>query len=425
MRRRENIAETLGKEKDWGETIKSSYGSKTTGGESQKDLGGGSGSDDLSGPPADPMDRDVKTWSPMDVRSVMEHPDYQKGEEAPTGKARFDKVKAYFELDDADRRPLVATGRTGSKDSPEMAAFTKTLFARDDEAEEIALKPVSTWTEAEQAKVGTKVFGLPQNDPRQEALDGLRAKWFRHVYGDGKAEFDEFGRMKEPQAKVPIPHDATPARMPDGNPLTDGLTRIAKMIRDRSRDGGVAPSVKTLQSGINLVADARREENLPGPLAPQQLEREMARRDRMALAIRASQPLKEDGAFGPKTRLGLKRTLVDRGPGKVEEGFALGAFRDFARKNDHGGLASETDRTLGSLFRNPSRPLPPTAPRPESGALQQTLNDLGPKTFGSGWEPLKEDGWIGPKTTSAFSQVAKGAGVDNLVRSFGSFLGFL
>lgn len=404
---------------------------------------GGAGND----MPTDPMQRDVATWSEDDVRSVMEHPDYQKGEEAPTGPDRHKKVAAYYALDDSERAPLVtrvdgipdgATLSAGtdngdgrwsladrSKNSPELAAFDKTLFETEDEAEEIALKPVSTWTEPERQRVSEKVIDLRQGDPKQEHLDGLVRDWYTHVYGDGQLEYDDTGRMKQPQPKRSVPEKPRPAPMPDGRPLTNGLSRVAKLIRANSREGRVAPAVKTLQTGLNLVADAKTEEKPLDTFNRQQRQEEKARQDRMALAIRASQPLKEDGQFGAKTCMGVKRTLVEHGPGKVEEGFALGRFHDFAQSGDHSKLAEETDRAFGPLLRNPAQPPAPKMPRPESEALQGTLNDLGSKTFGSGWKPLKQDGWIGPKTTSAFSRVAKAVGADRLAGAFGSFLGFL
>ena len=372
-------------------------------GSGDKDLSGGVKDDDLSAPPAEPMARDVKTWSKDDVRSVMEHRDYGR-DDTPTGKARFEKVRDYYALDEAERRPLVASERTQVKADPDWEAFRKALLAKDRDIDEIAMKPVRDWTEDEQRQVGREVFRLPSGDPRQTALDGLRRKWFEQVYGTDRVQFDDFGRMKEPRPKVAIPTRPRPIGLPDGHPMADGLSSVARLIRDRAGEGGVAPAVRTLQGGLNLM--------------------EQNRERRMDLARRAPEPLAEDGVMGPRTRMGIKRTLAQHGPGKLEEGFALGAFRDFAQGRDHRNLAQETERTFGPLFRNPKTPLPATAHRPESGALQQTLNDLGSKTFGSGWEQLKEDGWIGPKTTSPFSRVAKGAGVGDLVRSFGRALEF-
>ncbi len=108
----------------------------------------------------------------------------------------------------------------------------------------------------------------------------------------------------------------------------------------------------------------------------------------------------------------------------------MGRFRDFARdsqkKNEAGGLGKFTAKTLGPLFRDPRAKTPERSPKVESSILQETVNDLGSSHFGRGkWKPLKEDGWIGPKSEDAFSKVARAAGPEKVTERFGSFLGFM
>ena len=77
------------------------------------------------------------------------------------------------------------------------------------------------------------------------------------------------------------------------------------------------------------------------------------------------------------------------------------------------------------LFRGSQKPPAEKAPRRESFALQDTLNELGSGFYGAGkWPTLKRDGWIGDKTKEAFGRVAKVSEPDKLTQTFGSFLGF-
>ncbi|MEK9755389.1 MAG: hypothetical protein VW338_19550 [Rhodospirillaceae bacterium] len=52
------------------------------------------------------------------------------------------------------------------------------------------------------------------------------------------------------------------------------------------------------------------------------------------------------------------------------------------------------------------------------------INDLGRRHLGDGFAPLKEDGWIGPKTTEVFARLLPAAGGDGLTRKLGQSLDF-
>lgn len=300
----------------------------------------------------------------------------------------------------ADASPSAATRAMATPDAerrPAADAVWEILFQPDDEAEETVLKPLADWTEDEQVRLGRHIFRMPQGDPARDRLATRRRDWFSHVFGDATARLDETGRTIEPRPLRPVPHEPRPASLPDGRSLTEGLERTARLLGGRALEpDGAARGVKALQAGLNLT----------NPLI-------------------STPRLKEDGVLGPKTRLGIKQALVSRGTGGIAESLALGRFRDFAASGRHADLAEETDANVGGLFRNPEKPLAPRAARPESMALQQSLNELGPKALGAAWTPLKEDGWIGPKTTDAFTRLAKAGDPDELTRSIGSFLGFL
>jgi len=64
------------------------------------------------------------------------------------------------------------------------------------------------------------------------------------------------------------------------------------------------------------------------------------------------------------------------------------------------------------------------AEKSENRALQETLNDFGRKPE-MGFEALRIDGDIGPKTRHVFDQVNAYAGPDKLTEGFGPMFGFL
>ena len=167
--------------------------------------------------------------------------------------------------------------------------------------------------------------------------------------------------------------------------------------------------MKSLQLGLNLLAQRRAEEASQG----------------MAPPIR--QPLKTDGVFGAKTRDVVRRVLARRGAARVDEGLALGRFQDFARcarqSNDSGGLARETFEAIGSLL--PQSRAANGGRREEAAVLQETFNDLGREKDPSGYWPLKHDGIIGRRTRSAFERANALAGPDKLTQRYGQNLGWL
>lgn len=317
------------------------------------------------------------------------------------------------------RRLEGGSGRDDSKsdevavgvESPDLEAFRKQLFEADDDVEEIALKPAQAWTEAEQRQVADRIHLLPTSDPRRDELDEMRAKWFSHFYGDDPVRFDDTGRMMSPQPKSPIPKEVQPVTTSAGVPLQAGLERVEKMVQTHANNGRVASPVRNLQAGLNLLAQA----DLESPSKPAG--------KRKALVL-----IKEDGDFGPQTRAKLKQTLADLGAPKVAEAFSLGQFKDFLRSGspDPRSLSEAAEKAFGPLFRKPGIRTLENSWRPEGEALQATLNDVGAEVFGDGaWEPLREDGWIGPKTASAFVKCAKASGPDHLAHRYGWYLGFL
>jgi len=105
----------------------------------------------------------------------------------------------------------------------------------------------------------------------------------------------------------------------------------------------------------------------------------------------------EDGQYGPQTDFALKHATAQLGPDKVAEGLALGRFNTFTRD---------------AQSRGDTAP-----PKVEAGTLQATLNGFG--------QNLKQDDWIGPKTTQAFAQALRQEDADQVTQALGRTLGWL
>ncbi len=291
-------------------------------------------------------------------------------------------------------------------DRPEVKKFMEDLTKPDRLIDEVLLKDPKTWTKQEVRDVMAERNRRPGHDPEFDEIVGKERTWFSHFYGDGPAKVDETGRIVEPKAIRSIPIKPTPATDAEGNGLTQNLKLIAKHVAGAAKDDGLARTVKALQGGLNVINRGR------------------AKKERPSFPM-----LKEDGLFGTKTKSAVKKTVAKHGSARAEEGLALGRFRDFTRdaqkKNNAGGLGKFSARTMGPLFRNPRAKQTERAPKVESSVLQETVNDLGSSHFGRDkWKPLKEDGWIGPKSEDAFSKVARTAGPEKMTERFGGFLGF-
>ena len=252
-------------------------------------------------------------------------------------------------------------------------ALAEDLSRPDGRLDEILAKRPRDLTEYEAKTVMRARMALPSG-PEQRALAAFERDFWENAYGPGPARLDATGRMVDAPPQHPFPTQPLPAATPDGEALTAGVRRIAAAVA-RERDGK-DNAVKALQTGINLIG------HMPGTPA-----------------------LRIDGVAGPRTRRALRIATARSGPEKVADGMALGRFSAFADavksgRADAGGLADLVGRNDAAL------------------ALKSTVNGLGRRG-----QPLRLDGRIGPKTTSAFVSTLAATGVDRLTRRFGHALG--
>jgi hypothetical protein len=119
-----------------------------------------------------------------------------------------------------------------------------------------------------------------------EALSKTGA-WFDHVYGDKRTA----GGTRLADARVP--GRPQPAMDPAGGDLLIGVRKVGFRLADKALETGWPKAVTTLQSGLNeLAANPARPDSADG-------------------YGRVWTPsLKEDGDFGPKTRLALKQNVA-------------------------------------------------------------------------------------------------------------------
>lgn len=291
--------------------------------------------------------------------------------------------------------------------------------------EDAMLRPVDQWDGQDIHHVMKARIAMPAGDPARDDMFARERDYFRHAYGDSPARTDATGRLVDSEAPTSRPVADDAARGIWTNAFAKGLRRVGLDIARAANRDGVPNAVRDLQRGLNLMADTNTGEGGRASL----------------LALRV------DGAFGPKTRTALRRAVAGQGAGKAREGIALGRFLGGleaarGRVSDDGTMVVDTDGIFGPLFgrktrvepvplvpyrsANPPVAMPKGEPRPEAEALQETLNDFGPRLMEGGrWTPLKEDGVIGPKTTRAFNALARIADPAAFATRFGKLLGFL
>jgi|GEM_PF-1994403 len=309
-----------------------------------------------------------------------------------------------------------------------------------DKTLDLRLKSPTDWTEDE-LKDAMKAREAASNDAEKREMFNREREWFEANYGSGEVGFDETGRMVQPKPVRPISTTPVPVRTKDGQDLEDAMKEVLDKLQAGGEAGGdvsIAPVgepqsigsvngekvdlpqqgaasqmplasgndmklVQGIQSGLNMLSNKKNQSPLPGK----------------PMTVK----LKEDGIAGPKTGFGLKKALVNNGASKVSEAIALGQFKDTVKKAKAAGpqnLAAELGATFAPLLG--SKKMPKVGFQPEGLALQDTLNDLGASK--KGYEPLKDDGIVGPKTEAAFDLVAKLTDEDELVNQFGYNLGF-
>ena len=302
--------------------------------------------------------------------------------------------------------------------TPEQNLLLKDFDKTDGPLDDILAKDPGDLTETEFLEVKKAMIDLPAG-PEQERLDAVATEFLNEKFGTDPAKVDAVGRLIDPEPIRPINKTPVPARTPDGEILTNAVNKIGRIVVGAAGNDGRAPAVQGLQTGLNLLKSI-----MAGSA-------KTSRSKTPILAPGFFSNLKTDGVVGPKTRRALKIAASGLGRPKVEEGFALGRFGQFAKdlqtgRADGRDLKPIIEKSFGPLFRDPKAPRPrPNRPAEENLSFQSTINDLGFNAFGRDrFKPIKEDGFIGPRTESAFNAVLPAAGPDRFTSRFGHNLGF-
>lgn len=328
------------------------------------------------------------------------------------------KVQSLFEngdLSDAvDEEPRARNGI-------DRKALVKDLTRLDDPLDDVLLKQPSDLTDTEVRAIMIRRQGTRDEEERRALFRAEKAH-FDHIYGTGPAQRDATGRIIQPLAVNPVRATPIPAVDSAGRPLADTLSNLAEKVAVLADADGRRDAVKALQRGLNiLIREPRRTPDYNPEVWRARLRRSF---DGDPHALFAGlRPLKEDGLPGPKTRSALRHAAAAWGRTGIEEGLALGQFDGFARSVTDGAAPGSARRVAESAF-GPLFPAEPGSSQPAGFGLQMAVNDLGHETMGDAFEPLKEDGEIGPKTEAAFHKVLKIAGPARLAGALGRGMGF-
>ncbi|MDP6774292.1 MAG: hypothetical protein QGI63_08485 [Rhodospirillales bacterium] len=193
-----------------------------------------------------------------------------------------------------------AASKAEESEPPEIAKFRQNLLKPNDPADEIMLKRTDQLTEDEVSTLTGRRIEMPPGQTRGSDMAEKQFAFFKHFFGDSSG-----GPIR------PIPTQPTAPRVPGGIDLGDALTRIGgRVAQAAAGDSRLDGAIRGLQGGLNQMADEVRVSD--GWAASRTVVPEGV--------------LREDGAFGPKTRLALKQSLVTLGPDRVER-----ALRPFLR----------------------------------------------------------------------------------------------
>jgi len=297
---------------------------------------------------------------------------------------------------------LVADESAKPDRRPEVESFLEDLKTSDNPLADILLKSTRDWTEDE---VGQVHRSDAYADPLQSDVAGKVRQWFEDHYGTDPVNTDETGRMLDPVFTTVPRKEPVAAKGKDGQPVLDGVLGAGAKIAGLADKRGLSTAIRGVQSGLNLLgqyqADGRKKTG----------------------------SLKTDGLFGPKTKQSFRNNVAELGAPRVENALALGSFQnllDNKRGPARGTLGEVAHDSFSGLFQNDS-PYKPADKSPTAWGLvvQDTINDVGAKTFGKGaFKPLKNDGWIGPKTAGAFDKVFKPTGMGGFMKSLSNNFGF-
>ncbi|MBL6934014.1 MAG: hypothetical protein ISR48_01240 [Alphaproteobacteria bacterium] len=215
-----------------------------------------------------------------------------------------------------------ANSATAASSNPEVGKFLDALRKPMDAADTILAKPVERVSESEISRaMGSDAF-WQSADPRYGQVQNRVSAWHDHFYGTGPLQRDATGRQIEarPQRALPKEDGSTPDSV--AGALGSGVLKVGEKVASEAGKSGLANAIRILQGGLNRLPRTlpstipttlpreKRRKDMPGPFAEEQP------------SVFDSDPLEEDGLFGPLTRARLFETVSAFGPERVARNFA-------------------------------------------------------------------------------------------------------
>lgn len=242
--------------------------------------------------------------------------------------------------------------KTKSMANEALTAKILEYFQKNDsKLSDVLLKPSTdiTYDEIRQAQKEA-MFDIKDMDLLRQVEQKVK-HFYQTFFGNDKVQYDEMGRMVQPQALMPVPEQSKEVMTKDKIPVSNAFRQLAGNVADNG--------AKALQKGLNMLG--------------------------------FSPALKEDGIIGPKTVWRTKEALANNGLSAVKKNVNIGAFENMVEDNRRKEIPLDTLKNTVSKIGTYA-----------GKTLQKGLNAVGQNK--ENFEPLKEDNEVGPKTTSIFNQ---------------------
>ena len=267
----------------------------------------------------------------------------------------------------------------------ELKALEAYLRSPEDSAVELARKQPEQLTEGERRSLHKTAVSLPLGDPKKAKLQETVKQSYANEHGNGAAEVDASGRIRtDAIPEKALPTVPQPAKDINGQDVAKSMKDIGGEVVRVGQKTTMPVAVASFQKGVNTLLKSQGIQT----------------------------PLKVDGKFGPKTKEAMGDTVASLGADKVEKAFGLGQVESLAEQAKTEGLEPGTlADTVGGAFDG-------FVDEPAK-ALQDGLNILKADEE----DPLKIDGWVGPKTEDAFMKVASSSNGFDFSKTLGSLFG--
>ena len=305
-------------------------------------------------------------------------------------------------------------GNNGRNYAAELAALP---LGRELSQAWLLQKDPSLWSEQELEDAQASNAYWNSRNPRHDEMQGAVSDVYRYLYGEGSLNFRSDGSLPRAEPINTLPWKTQPWKVqPWLTHRQAGLADLGALMEDippfgETEQARSAPA-RYLQQALNAML-------WPGKAAPNATGPKPYRNG----------PILVDGEIGPVTAQALDK--VEAMPGGLPEltrSLKRQAAQDLVQRID---LALPPEDLAGQL--NDAVNVFRDLYRPHAGSvrqLQQGLNRLGresmsqeymgreSKGLNESWQPIAEDGDLGPQTAGGFAALAKRLPADSMASLF-------